>query len=160
MCQILNIIKLHHKMGRRKKQNLIGRFIFNQYLLTVLGLTIIILISLPLSRNISQRYKIDNDIKNFEQEIQDVQNKNKGLKNVLDYMDSQQFAEEQARLKFGLKKPGEEAVAIKGNSIKNDSNSLYSKPEDIFTIAGLDKKSVKPVSNPQKWIKYFFSTIN
>ena len=148
-------------MAKRKKgQNFIGIFILNQYFLTILGLAILVLISFPLAKNISQRHKIDDEIKGFEQEIETVEGKNNGLKKVINYLGSEQFTEEQARLKFGLKKPGEEVIAVKNDSKIAESGIDAKIKDKIFTISGLEKVKEKPVTNPERWRNYFFGSLH
>lgn len=130
--------------------------IFNQKFLAFLGLVILVLISIPLGANISKRNKINKEIKELEQEIKQVENKNKDLEKLINYLESEQFVEEQARLNFGLKKEGEEVAVIKGDGNTQTSASGSIK-KNIFKIPGLEKnKPAKPPSNPQRWWKYFF----
>lgn len=74
-------------------------------------------------------------------EIERLEGGNSELKKLLSYLNSDQFAEAQARLNFGLKKPGEEVVVVKSN------DSLQG---IIGSIDGEEK-----ISNPSKWLKYF-----
>jgi cell division protein FtsB len=141
------------------KRNFFLKLFLNQYVLTILGLAVLLGISFPLARIVTQQYKIDSDVKDLEQEIAAVENKNSGLKKVINYMESDQFVEEQARLKFGLKKPGEEALSVnsqdpaKDQASKNDNNT----GDKIFTSQGMDKIKVRKISNPEKWWNHFFN---
>lgn len=144
-------------MFKKDKQNLLKRILFNQKTLALLGLSIIVLISFPLAKNISQRYRISQEIKELEAEINNLENQNTSLKEFIDYLESDQFVEERARLNLGLKKEGEEVAVINGeySEIKNNGNKEEGAATGIF---GMEKEEpAKPVGNPRKWWRYFFN---
>lgn len=144
-------------MFKKDKQNLLKRILFNQKTLALLGLAIIVLISFPLAKNISQRYRISQEIKELEAEINNLENQNTNLKEFIDYLESDQFVEERARLNLGLKKEGEEVAVISGeySEIQNNGNKEEGAATGIF---GMEKEEpAKPVGNPRKWWKYFFN---
>jgi cell division protein FtsB len=155
-----------------KRKNIITRAIFNPKFLSLIGLAIIVLISFPIARNISQRHRVNNEINELQEEIKSIESKNSDLQKLIDYLSSDQYAEEQARLNFGLKKQGEETAVIDING--DDTSQIGSQsgenavlPEEdaenkitksIFNIQGLDKiQPKKPVSNPQRWRNYFLN---
>jgi cell division protein FtsB len=130
-----------------------------QYLVSLLGLCVLIFISVPLGRNIVQRYKVDQEIAELEREIASHQTKADGLKKAVDFLKSDQFVEEQARQNMGLKKPGEEAVVIK--DFQDVMPLVASNSPAVFTIPGLDKAPVvKEKTNFSRWWSYFFTKEN
>jgi len=133
----------------RKKQYL--KFIFNTFLITFLAMSIIVYISLPLIKNLRQNYKVNKEIKDLEKEISDYNEKNNKLKNMIDYLKSDQFTEEQARLNLGLKKRGEDTTIIK--DLPEDNQKLKS---EIFNIPGLEKETIIVENNLNRWVNYFF----
>lgn len=142
-------------MMNRRKNNYFKKIFFNQKFLTLLGLAAIILISFPFAKNTLKQYRINKEINELKKEIFDLQNKNVDLKNFVFYLESDQFAEEQARLNLGLKKPGEELTVIK--IAADDTLAGTSSGATIFNIPGYEKKvpEIKK-SNPRKWLDYFF----
>lgn len=145
------------------RKSLISRIIFNPKFLTFLGLVVIILISFPIAKNVSQRYKVDKEISELKSEIGSIESKNTNLRKLIDYLGSEQYAEEQARLNFGLKKPGEEAAVI--NAVGNTTDDIdQGEAQDrlarsIYNIPGLDKSEPKKsISNPQRWFHYFLKS--
>jgi cell division protein FtsB len=94
-----------------------------------------------LADNFLKKRQIDREIAELQKEIGSLEKNNGDLKKIISYLDSEQFAEAQARLNFGLKKPGEEVVVVKsGNSAKIAENGLTGEEN---------------LSNPAKWLKYF-----
>ncbi|MDP3043056.1 MAG: septum formation initiator family protein [bacterium] len=143
-------------MFKKDKQNLLTRILFNQKTLALVGLAVIILISFPLAKNISQRYKISQEIKELESEINNLENQNTNLKEFMNYLESDQFVEEKARLNLGLKKEGEEVAVISNESatIQNNGNKKEGAAGGIF---GIEKEEpAEPVGNPRRWWRYFF----
>ncbi|MCK4553364.1 septum formation initiator family protein [Candidatus Parcubacteria bacterium] len=144
-------------MIKNSKKNFITRILFNSKTFALIGLIIIILISIPLAKRVSQKYKIDQEIKDLEAEIADLENKNIDLKEFVNYLESDQFVEEQARLQFGLKKEGEEAAVIKSEEVGQSQERVEAGGSAVFGIVGLDKNQpAKSVSNPERWRGYFF----
>lgn len=144
-------------MFRKDKKNLLTQFLLNQKTLALVGLAVIVLISFPLAKNISQRYKISQEIKELEAEINNLENQNTNLKEFMNYLESDQFVEERARLNLGLKKEGEEVAVISGEAatIQNNGNKEEGAATGIF---GMEKEEpAKPIGNPRKWWRYFFN---
>lgn len=140
-------------MMKRRKNDYFEKIFFNQKFLTLLGLAAIILISFPFAKNTLKQYRVNKEISELKKEISDLQNKNVDLKNFVSYLESDQFAEEQARLNLGLKKPGEELTVIKPAS---DALAGTSSGATIFDIPGYKRsKPEAKKSNPKKWLSYF-----
>lgn len=145
-------------MIKNSGKNFITRILFNSKTFALIGLIIIVLISIPLAKRVSQKYKIDQEIKDLEAEIADLENKNIDLKEFVNYLESDQFVEEQARLQFGLKKEGEEVAVIKTNEAEQGQAQGKAAGGAIFNIDGLGKsRPVKAASNPGRWWNYFFN---
>lgn len=122
-----------------------GRFMSKQGFLTVLILGVLVLVSIPAVRNYAQERAVDLEINEARAEIERYESKNKELSDVIDYLESDQAVEEKARLNLGLKKQGEKVVVI--------ADQIQAS-EDVAT----DKNSSdEKLSNPHKWLNYFFS---
>lgn len=117
-------------------------------------LILMVLLSIPFAKNISRRHRLNLEIKNIENEIIANEKKNSDLQKLIKYLDSQQFAEEQARLNLGLKKDGESVAVVKDDTVQkstennNETSRLFSLPES--------KKVVKSSFYLKEWRKYFF----
>lgn len=144
-------------IGRNKLS--VKNILFNQRSLAIFGLIIIVVIGFPLVRSANQRYRINKEISDLENEVKTVTNKNNELSHVLDYIDSDQFAEEQARLNFGLKKNNEEVAIIKdaNNTSTEATTSLGEGIKTIYNIPMAPDSAKKLATNPSKWWKYFFN---
>lgn len=92
----------------------------------------------------SRRYYLQQQINSLEQQIGELENKNQDFSKLLDYFNTQGFTEEEARLKLGLKKPGETVVVVDTPGERAGQNAAAS---------GV----VGNLSNAQKWWYYFFN---
>ena len=96
----------------------------------------------------TQQSAVDREIAALKAEIAKAENKNTELKKMIGYLESDSFLDEQARVNFNLKKPGEKVVVVpSGNAAAN----LF----EPATATNTETKGQK-VSNYQKWIDYFF----
>ena len=129
----------------KKKENFFHKIIFNNIFLSIIGLIVIVAISIPLAKNVSKQYEINNEVQNLKNEISDIEKKNSSLKDMLIYLQSDQFAEEQARINLNYKKAGESLYVI------TDKN----KNENIKLSLKLNKN--KKMNNPIKWLNHFFN---
>jgi cell division protein FtsB len=106
-------------------------------------LVVLVLIAVALGRESYRYFKVNQDIKNLEEKIEELKKSNEELIGLEEYFQSEDFLEKQARLKLNLTKPGEKVIIIK--QIEQDLGLT----EETIGIA-------KELSNVQKWWKYFF----
>lgn len=128
-----------------KEKFLLKKVLSNQFIFTILGLIIVVLISIPLAKNVSKQYRVNKEIESLKNEIDSLSNKNSQLKNLIGYMESDQFIEENARLNLNYKRPGENVMVVKDSEIQ-DTNIIENKNKG---------NGAKSDSNIKKWIRYF-----
>ncbi len=126
-----------------RPHNFFYRLLSSQRFLAIIGLVFLVLILLPLARTYSQRRLVEKEISDVKNQIADFESKNKEMTDMINYLQSDQSLEEQARLNLNLKKPGEAVIVIQdqkdnGNTIINASSSALH-------------------SNYAKWWRYFFN---
>lgn len=140
---------------RRKKESLIKKIFSHKIFISLIGLAIIIFISIPMAKNVSKRYTINQEIKKLQEEIKEMEKKNQELSKLAEYLESDQFIAEQARLNLNYKKEGEEMIVIKDkeNAGKEGALATQNSPYDI---KGKNDEIKKPISNPRQWWEYFF----
>lgn len=124
------------------KINFISKLFFSPFSLTFIGLGILIFSGMALFEQLNQRYAVNQEKINLEKEIKAMEAKNKDLSRLVGYLQSDDFVESQARLNFGLKKPGEGVVVV----TKNDKKDKLEK----------DLIITENKNNPQRWADYFF----
>lgn len=129
------------------------RSFWRSKILAFIVLIVIILISFPLAKKINQQRMLAKEIKELETEAERVSSKNQDLSGLLNYLQSDSFAEKEARLNLDLKKPGEKVVIIKDST---PGETPLKASSSVFNIPGLDKQTAEIKSNPRKWLEYFF----
>ncbi len=133
------------------------RAIFSkQFLITLILIVLLVLFTLPLNKNWRQKRSIDKEIALLEQQVAEVENKNSNLRQVLDYMQSDQFVEKEARTKLNYKKPGEEVAVIENRD--GQVSQPVTSVEGIFDLPPAPKPTASPrlLGNIEKWLNYFF----
>lgn len=122
--------------------------ILNKKNIKVKGIFIVLFVLLclfliSLAKEAYRNYKISKEIKNLKNEIQLLKSENIELNSLVDYLKTPNFAEKEARLKFGLKKNGEKVFNLEG--LKNKSSNELNREEN------------EEDSNFKKWQKFFFA---
>ena len=111
---------------------------------------LIVLLVLGTARQAVKRYSIQQETLAHQQEIASAQSQQRQLQELLEYVKSPIFDEEQARLKFNLAKPGEKLAIIPGlNNQPRGSTRVGESSGD-----GSFSDSVN--SNFTRWWSYFF----
>ena len=107
-----------------------------------------------LIKNIRQVFGVKSEISQLEAEIKRLDKKNQEVSGLVDYLDSKEFLEEEARLKFDLRQPNEQIIVIKqpDSSTEAADNSANS----VFDLPAPKKDKVAISRNPNLWFKYFF----
>ena len=118
--------------------------IWQQCTISFLILGILALIVIPYYNNNKKRKDLEKEIASIKNDISRYENSNQDLEELLNYLASDQAVEEKARLNFGLQKQGEKVIVIQR---QGNSSSSASSTEEL----------VEEVSNPQKWLNYFFN---
>ena len=121
------------------------RKILKSKLFFAVGLAILVLLIIAFGREFSRRYALEQQVKSLESQVAEIENKNQEFTQLIDYFNTQNFTEEEARLKMGLKKPGEEVVVINQPAVKTRPAEA---PDNLANL-----------SNPAKWWYYFFASI-
>ena len=96
---------------RKKKKSLQGIFFSILVIFFVLSITALLVVSNFKIRE--RRKELISQIETLEKEIQNLEKTNQEMKAGILESQTQDYLEKEAREKLGLKKPGEEVVAIK-----------------------------------------------
>lgn len=96
---------------RKKKKSIQGIFFPILVIFFVVSITALLLVSNFKIRE--KRKELLSQIETVKKEIQNLEKKNQEMKAGISESQTQDYLEKEAREKLGLKKPGEEVVAIK-----------------------------------------------
>jgi cell division protein FtsB len=123
--------------------------LFNSKIFLIINLIILVLLSVGLGKRIIEQRGVRQEIAALEKEIENLENKNRELSELLKYLNTDSFLEEEARLKLSLQKPGESVVIIPEKDLLNKTQVENFKNET-------DRKD----TNLHKWWNYFFRKQN
>jgi cell division protein FtsB len=123
----------------------VNKFSFvKKFFSTFFLLFILILILIPYYNRLSRKKIIEDEIKKEKENISLYEKNNEELQGLISYLNSDQAAEENARINFGLQKEGETVVVVKIPS-KNNGEEL-----NIGNEGDVEDSCFK------KWYNYFF----
>ncbi|MFH1187329.1 MAG: septum formation initiator family protein [bacterium] len=134
----------------KKPKSFWQRILYSQIIIFI-GIFFIIIFSIGISNRIARKNQINKETKQLQDEIDKLTENGKELNELLAYLNSNDFLEEEARTKLGLKKDGEQIVIINNNGSKSGDNKITNSSPRIYRSAEPAQKS-----NPRKWRDYFF----
>ncbi|MEA3272976.1 MAG: septum formation initiator family protein [Patescibacteria group bacterium] len=95
-----------------------------------------------------KKRQIQEEVQKLKDQAISLEQGNQKLKGLIEYFQTQNFSEKEAREKLNVKKEGEEVVILRFQESKEKNTG--EKEE------GLNEEVVRTISNPLKWWNYFF----
>jgi len=115
----------------------------------IINIVILFLVTLSFGREFVRNYEIDKEISNLEEKAFSLESQNQEILELAERLNTDDYLEQEGRMRLGLKKPGENVVII-------------SEPEDITIpsqeLSDTPTAQQKKISNPRLWWEYFFKT--
>lgn len=127
-----------------KTKNLLGKISFR--VMTVIALIAIFMLGSALSKEVYREYKIKKEIDGLKSQIESMKKDNYELSQLIEYYQTDQYKEEEARKRLNLKGDGEKVVMINNNA--GNAQQVETKT---------DQQKVE-LPNYMKWWNYFFAT--
>lgn len=137
-------------ISRRNGATSRSSFIRSKWFLIIIGCFFLLLLFSVL-KEVSRTRKINKEIAQLQSEISDLEGSNSEFAEFVEYLKTDLYLEEQARVKLGLKADGEKVVVLQGD----ESNESNSNSDRIDTVSRSNTKNT--TSNVSKWFKYFWS---
>ena len=135
------------------------------HFLVIVSVVICTLIFLnSFSREVSKGNDLNREIMRLEKEAEKLENRNNHLLELIKEFDSLDFLEKEARIKMGLKKPGEEVVIIhRATSTPPESFGFGAEQAGIPQYQNplesvQDRQELGIWENPRRWYQYLFKT--
>jgi cell division protein FtsL len=97
--------------------------------LVILGITFLVVSNMKINK---RKEELNSQIQKLEEEINNQMKKNEELKAGLSQTSDQQYLEEEARERLGLKKPGEEVVSIQKVETEEPKTEEQPKPKSLW----------------------------
>jgi cell division protein FtsB len=103
---------------------------------------ILVFVVIALGRESYRYFKISQEIRDLEKQIEEFRKNNEELSKMKDYFQSREFLQDEARGKLNLVKEGEKLIIVSdGGDLQEEIETKETKPE---------------ISNIKLWLEYFF----
>ncbi|MFA5187942.1 MAG: septum formation initiator family protein [Patescibacteria group bacterium] len=129
-------------MRERRKNKFLPDLFFSKFFL-IACVALFLAILFGLAQGTIKNYRVDSEITDLQKEIANLGRQNQEFSQLIDYFKSDSFIEQEAKLKMGLKKPGENLVVI---------------PQAGDVSKSRENAETENLSNPMKWWLYFFKS--
>lgn len=141
-------------MARRRLRPEPTKWFRNKWLL-VANLVILVLIGMSFGREFLRDYQIQKDIETLQTQAEELQVKNTSIRELALAFQTESYLEREARLKLGMKKPGEEVVVVRTNPQGAQTEEAVQLEGELETIDAAIE-SAGTVSALKKWWVYVF----
>lgn len=125
-------------------------------LLLVVNAVILVLFSLSFGREFIRNFEIQRDIESLQTQADELSATNLQISQLNTAFQTESFIEREARLKLGMKKPGETVVVIQSPQEGTAQEVVLSDQTDPLNILTDEPSTPERVANPNKWWYYFF----
>lgn len=123
----------------------IKKFTSSKFFIILLILILIGVIT-ALGKEGYRKYQLDREMASLKEEISSLKKENEEVSELLNYFESDEFLEKQARLKLNLLKQGEKLIIIRPE-----------KKDTLSSVSVEENKTKKDFSNIKKWLDYLFN---
>lgn len=110
-----------------------------------------VMIGLSTARETYQEWKVDQEIQGLQAQVDAMEGKKIHLNELIQKLQAPDTLDKEARMRFGLRKPGERVMVLRGFDGKNMNGE-----GDALSGATSSSEGTAIHSNPQKWFAYFF----
>lgn len=113
------------------------------------GAVVLVLLGISSARETYQGWKVEQEIRGLQAQVEALEGRKLHLTELLNQLHSPDALDKEARLRLGLQKPGEQVFVLgqAANARALTAPSLAVAP---------DSDVEETVSNPHKWLRYFF----
>ncbi len=115
-----------------------------------------VFLSVALGRETVRRRAIDAEIRSLQTQVDTLAARNTEISQLQSALQTESFIEREARLKLGLKKPGESMVVIQDQDRARRDTALSPNADDPLDLVIDDASSAPALGNASKWWYYFF----
>ncbi len=137
------------------KSSFVGRLIRWRFLIVV-NLFVVVFLGMSLGREVVRSTSITSEISSLQEEADSLVARNIKISELKTAMQTESYIEREARLKLGLKKPGEKVVVIQDEASALKDIASGSNPSDPLGYVIQESDTDGAVANPTKWWYYFF----
>ncbi len=126
----------------------------------IVNLVLIVIVVFSFAREVIHGRDIHLQIQSLQTQSRDLHAQNLAIADLKNVVETESYAESQARLKLGLKKPGESVVILKnekGSGLNPPSSASGDIAGTTQSSGGLTDQTKNTLANSTKWWYYFFN---
>lgn len=137
------------------KSSFIQRMVRWRFLI-VLNIFVIVFLGISFGREIIRNHSIGSEIARLQEQADSLAAKNIEISELKTAIQTESYIEREARLKLGMKKPGETVYVIQEQTQDQSQTATTDDPNDPLGLVIQDSEDAEAVANPTKWWYYFF----
>ncbi len=130
-------------------------FLF-RLVLIIIAIGIVVVISLGVAQETYRREQIQKEIEDLRVQAEKRERENQKLQGLIDYFQTSDFKEKEAKETLSVQKEGENVVLVKEPTI-SEKEKIEMEEKKVEEEAAIPKKEDSR-SNLRKWWDYFFAT--
>ncbi len=119
--------------------------------IVVVAGSLFVTFSIGIVRELLNSHQVRHQVQTLQNQVATEQHRQQQLQDLIDYLGSPTFQEQEARLKLGLKKNGEQVIVVP------PTNTTTINSASTQTSTTTDSTGA-PMSHPAKWWQYFFGS--
>ncbi|MDO8669295.1 MAG: septum formation initiator family protein [Candidatus Buchananbacteria bacterium] len=135
----------------RKYKKIIKNYFSRSRVIVIVCVVVAVFLSVNLIKEMINRHQIDDKIRQYKTDVSRLEKENAEISQLIDSWTSSQQLEKEARLKFGLRKPGENVVLI----VRDDSGGGNIIDSNSEVLGGVVVRNDIIAPNYKKWWLYF-----
>lgn len=132
-----------------RRERMTWKRFFKSKLFFVVGLGVLILFSVNLTRAQLKDRAIREEIQKSQEAVETLERERDNYETLRAMLQTREFLEKEARRSLGYAKPGEQVVVIEESGVKCQGSGDRC----------ADEENAQKISNPKKWWIYFFGQI-
>ena len=136
------------------KSSFIQRMVRWRFLI-VLNIFVIVFLGVSFGREIIRNHSIGSEITRLQEQADSLAAQNIEISELKTAIQTESYIEREARLKLGMKKPGETVYVIQQQQDQSQTH-ITDNPTDPLGLVLTDSEETTAVANPTKWWYYFF----
>ena len=130
---------------KKKKKGIVGK-IFSFKLFILVSILIIVFLGTNLGKEFYRKYQIQKEIDSLKGDINSLEKNNYKLSQLIEYYETDEYKEAEARKRFNLGKDGENLVIMVKPDSDDNKTEIKKKTDDDGNLP-----------NYKKWWNYFFA---
>ncbi len=112
--------------------------------------TLFLVVGISTVRETYREWQVDQEIRQMQAQIEQYEGHKLSLVELLTRLDSNEALDKEARMRLGLRKPGERVIILQG------ADGMQASWQDDLQTEHVNQQAPDMRSNARRWLDYFF----